>query len=115
MLSQGDRWTARPSGAVRRFGAGMVLGLVLAPQHAAAQREVQKRESGGRGTIVLYQEARDANIVYQQPVSAPAREEASMKAPRAGPAPTPAAADAPARRAIPRRVAASSDPRGERP
>ena len=114
-MTRGGFSSARPSRAVRCLRTGMVAMLALAASGAHAQREAQKRESGPRGNIIQFQETRDANIVYHQAVNAPVREEASKKAPRADPSPTPAAADAPARRAVPRRVAAASDPRGERP
>jgi hypothetical protein len=89
--------------------------LALAMTCAHAQGDARKRETPGRGNIIQFQEVRDAHIVYHQASAAAAREEASTKAPRAASPSTPAAADAPARRAIPRRLAAASDPPARRP
>jgi hypothetical protein len=101
-----------------------VCAAALSPAAAFAQR-APAVSSLGRGTIVQFEQVRDAHVVYLEesggmkeraaPDKTAAREEASTKATRAASAPNPVAADAPARRTSPRRVAAPGDPRGERP
>jgi hypothetical protein len=115
-LSQGARWTASRVLAARRIACAGAVAAAFAPACADAQRAPAPRESGGRGTIV-YEEAGRSRIVYFEQAKAgtttPTREEASTKATRAGISTT-AVADAPARRAEPRRVVAPGDTRADR-
>jgi len=123
-LTQGARWTGSGLPAARRIACAFAAAAAFAPAGADAQRAPTPRESGGRGTILHYEEAGRANIVYFEETrgasssaaaaNRPAREEASMKAPGAGSTSTTAVADAPARRAQPRRVVAAGDTRADR-
>ena len=122
-LTQGARWTGSGLPAARRIACAFAAAAAFAPAGADAQRAPAPRESGGRGTILHYEEAGRANITYFEEragpsstaaTTTPAREDASMKAPRAGSTSTAAVADAPARRVQPRRVVAAGDTRADR-
>ena len=122
-LTQGARWTGSGLPAARRIACAFAAAAAFAPAGADAQRAPTPREPGGRGAILHYEEAARAHIVYFEETrgtsssaaaSTPAREDASMKAPGAGSTSTTAVADAPARRAQPRRVVAAGDARADR-
>jgi len=80
-LTQGARWTGSGLPAARRIACAFAAAAAFAPAGADAQRAPTPRESGGRGTILHYEEAGRANIVYFEETRGASSSAAAAKTP----------------------------------